>query len=563
MKKYKFLLIGILLIAFILRFWRLGEVPIAPDWDEVALGYNAYSIMQTGKDEYGELLPVVLRSFDDYKPALYAYLIIPLLKIFGLTVLAVRLPSAIMGVITVGAVYYLIRELFQSKTLSINNKNIPIEVLALAVSFLLAISPWHIQFSRIAFETNVGLGFNILMALMFLKGLRNPKYLSFSVIFAALSIYTYQSEKVFTPLLFLGLTIIHWKKLYSLPKKYIFIALGVGLLVISPMIYVTFTNEEALARARGVSIFSDKNTLLKENVQRLVRDKEKGDIVGQVFNNRRVEYGRTIAANYLSHFDPIWLFIKGDYDVNRHHAPFMGLEYIIFLPFFLIGIYQIIFGKFDKKTKATILFWTLLSPLPASITTGVPHAVRTLNFLPTIQIYIALGLLATYLYVQSLIRLRLIRSGLLFAAMILFVLNYTYYINQYFVQQNYYHTLDWQYGYKELVDYLKPIQGKYKKIIVSNSGEMTQSYMFFLFYLQYDPKTYLEDGGTVSGGFATRKNRIDNIEFRSFRYEDEEEYPMLLIGTPIDFQSQHKTIHTIYYPQGSIAMKIVEKTNED
>src|SRR3989344_6642029 len=97
----------IIVLAFLLRLWQLGNIPPSPDWDEVALGYDAYSIIQTGKDEFGKFLPVVLRSFDDYKPALYAYLIIPAIFLFGLTTFAVRFPSAVFGVISVVAVYYL------------------------------------------------------------------------------------------------------------------------------------------------------------------------------------------------------------------------------------------------------------------------------------------------------------------------------------------------------------------------------------------------------------------------------------------------------------------------
>src|SRR3990167_8598168 len=95
MNKKIFIFLTIIIgIASVLRLWQLGKVPSSPDWDEVALGYNAYSILQTGRDEYGKFLPIVLRSFDDYKPALYVYLAIPAIKLFGLNVFAVRLPSA-------------------------------------------------------------------------------------------------------------------------------------------------------------------------------------------------------------------------------------------------------------------------------------------------------------------------------------------------------------------------------------------------------------------------------------------------------------------------------------
>ena len=109
--KATFSLVTIVCIALLLRFWQLGEVPPSPDWDEVALGYNAYSVSETGRDEYGKFMPIVLRSFDDYKPALYSYLAIPFIKLFGLTVFAVRFPSAIFGVLSVIATYFLIKNL--------------------------------------------------------------------------------------------------------------------------------------------------------------------------------------------------------------------------------------------------------------------------------------------------------------------------------------------------------------------------------------------------------------------------------------------------------------------
>lgn len=564
MKKHltTILLALILLIAIVLRFWELGSVPVSPDWDEAALGYNAYSIIHTGRDEYGEFLPIVLRSFDDYKPAFYMYLTIPFILLFDLSVVSVRLPSAVMGVVTVAAVYFLVKELFRDRHFKVINSEIHTEYLALLAAFLLAISPWHLQFSRVAFETNVGLGFNVLMALFFLKGLRSPNYLSLSAISGALSIYTYQSEKVFTPLLLLSLVVIYWKELIKIGRKKLILTVLIGSIVIAPMAYVTLTNTEALARARGVSIFSDKTTLLKSNIKRLVRDRERNDSIGLLFDNRRVVYGQTIAANYLSHFDPVWLFIKGDYDINRHHAPHMGLEYLVFLPFLLVGIYQVLFGVFDKKIKLLLFCWLLLAPIPASITTGVPHAVRTLNFLPTIQIFIGFGLLAAYLFVKKYFVVRsmyyvffiLITCYILLAAA-----NFVYYLNQYFVQQNYYHSLDWQYGYKELITYLRPIQNKYTKIIVSNRGELSQSYIFFLFYTKYDPKQYLVDGGTASGGFETRANGFENFEFRTFDYEKESTTPLLLIGAPGDFNEEYKVIHSVPYLNGTTAIKVVEK----
>ncbi len=246
-KKVVYLILTIIVIvAAVLRLYQLGSVPPSPDWDEAALGYNAYSILETGKDEYGKHLPVILRSFDDYKPALYAYLIIPLLLFFDLNTFVVRLPSALFGIIAVVATFFFVRELFREK-----NSN----VISLLSAGLLAISPWHIQFSRIAFEAQVGLSFNILAMLFFVKGIKRPIFLTLATIFAGLSIYVYQSEKVYLPILFGIFTIIYWKQIWAIPKKWILIALFAGLVVVLPMAHSLVSDPNSLLRAKGVSVF--------------------------------------------------------------------------------------------------------------------------------------------------------------------------------------------------------------------------------------------------------------------------------------------------------------------
>src|SRR3989338_5274337 len=142
MFKKNFFLILILTVAAILRFYQLGANTPSLDWDEVAHGYNAYSILKTARDEYGYKFPLSFRSFDDYKPPIYTYLVVPSVAIFGLNDFAVRFPSALLGVLTVIFTYLMVLKLFK-------NKNI-----ALLSSLFLAISPWHLQFSRVAFETN-------------------------------------------------------------------------------------------------------------------------------------------------------------------------------------------------------------------------------------------------------------------------------------------------------------------------------------------------------------------------------------------------------------------------
>src|SRR5581483_5683809 len=137
-------------------------------------------------------------------------------------------------------------------------------------------------------------------------------------------------------------------------------AVVVGLIAALPTVLFIVTNPSSLQRATGTSIFSAQTQLLGNNYVRLKDDKEKGDIVGLLIDNRRLIYIKDIAAGYLVHFDPNWLFLQGDNP--RHHAPGMGNLYLLDLPFLLLGIYFFLFGSFDKRIKYTVLAWLLLSP---------------------------------------------------------------------------------------------------------------------------------------------------------------------------------------------------------
>ncbi len=543
--RIKILLIGIILIASVLRLWRLGDVPISPDWDEVALAYEAHSLSTTGKDVYGEFLPVVLRSYDDYKPALYAYLVIPSISTFGMNSQAVRLPSAVFGILTVMAFYFLAKELF---------KRVDIALLS---TFWLAISPWHIQFSRVAFESNLGLAFNVFTVLFFIQGLKKPWLLVLSAVFAGLNLSVYQSERVFTPLLVLALVIIYRKELFRIKKKYLSAALTVGILSVLPLIIFTASNSEALTRIRATSMFSNQTEVLEKTIPRLESDKNRGDFLGLIFDNRRVTYTRLIIGSYLVHFDPNWLFIKGD--INRHHAPGMGLLYFMAIPFILIGIYCLIFGKFDRKSKYLLFSWFLLSPIPASVTFEVPHAVRTLNVVPVYQIFTSLGVLAFFDYMNSKIDIlsknNFIKRGIYLVFAVFASFNLIYYLNQYFVQQNYFYAPDWQYGYKEAVSEAEKVKDEYHKIIVSDKQPMDKSYMFFLFYLDYPPVEFQKTKVGNLGG----TNHFEKYEFRAFDWEHEKiniEY--IFIGSSRDFPDNIKARKIIKFPDKSPAILLVD-----
>lgn len=568
-------LILILLLGTGLRIWQLGKVPLSPDWDEVALGYDAYSIMHTGRDEFGAFLPVVLRSFDDYKPALYAYLAIPTVAVLGLTVDAVRLPSVFMGVLGILLMYFLVKELLGPEN-SGDSENQRFrnadnlkkwrsefseysEILALLAAFLMAISPWQIQFSRVAFETNTGLTFNLLVGLFLLKGLKKPWMLSLTALFAGLNFAVYQSERVFTPLLIIALIIIYRKAFFALSKKYIAAAILIGFIVSLPTVITIVGNPITLERANGTSIFSQKTPELTNNYIRFMVDKNDNDSIGSLFDNKRVIFAKEIISGYLVHFDPNWLFLESDNP--RHHAPGMGNLYLIDLPFLLIGLYFFIFGKFDRKTKAFVFSWLLLAPVPSAVTFGVPHAVRTMNLLPMFLILIAIG----YLEVYRLSRKYLVFSkykvwvnGLYVLFIVLALFNFVYYLNEYFVEQNYFNAADWQYGYTQAIPYIEQIQGQYKQIVVSDQAPLDQSYMFFLFYMKYPPQQYQQ---FVAEGknLTTDDHTFGKYDFRPFNWNTEKiKQNTLYVGSVSNFPNNIIAKQTIDYPDGSPAILIVD-----
>lgn len=149
----------IFLIALVLRLYNLNQIPPGIHGDEASVGYNAYSILKTGKDQNGNFLPLSIDQFGDFRPAGYHYLDIPFVALMGLNEISVRLPGAIFGALTVVVFYFFLKELFSNKVGVIG-------------SFLLAVNPWHINISRATSESIVSLFFIILGFYLFLKAVK-------------------------------------------------------------------------------------------------------------------------------------------------------------------------------------------------------------------------------------------------------------------------------------------------------------------------------------------------------------------------------------------------------
>jgi len=540
----KIVFIGIIVLASFLRLWQLGNVPVSPDWDEAALGYNAYSILKTGRDEYGTWLPRTLRSFDDYKPPLYTYLAIPSVAVFGLNTWATRLPSAVMGILAVAGTYYLAVILMGKKQ----------SMATLIAPFLLAISPWHLQFSRIAFEANTGITLNIWGLVALFRGLTSLPWMAFSAILFGLSLYAYHSERLFVPLLLVIVAVL-WRKELFADRKKLAVGIIVGFLTVLPLIPVVL-DKTSVTRLKGTSSLSDQTGLLMRSVAKLESDRQTGNVIGAVFDNRRIVYAKTLLDGYISHFSFRWLFLTGDND--RHHAPDNALLYLWELPFILTGLFVVWRG--GGRLAALLFGWLLIAPIAASPTSETPHAIRSLVSLPALQLFTAVGLVEWGKYIRALM-LRQKGAGrwgvALVASAVIFGMlgNTAYYFHMYYGHLNREYSKFWQYGYAQAVEYAEANKSKYGKIVVSTSLE--QPHMFFLFYTKYDPAKYLAAGGTSSGGFAEVRNRFDVYEFRPISDWSKEIHDgsVLYIGSPKEIPGGTMVIP---YLDGTDAMRVSE-----
>lgn len=539
MLKNNLLLIIILILAAFLRFWQLGENPPSLDWDETAHGYNAYSILKTGRDEYGYKLPLFFRSFDDYKPPIYTYLVVPAVATFGLNDFAVRLPSAVLGVLAVLFTYLMVYELFKKKEL------------ALLTALSLAISPWHLQFSRVAFETNSATFWSVLGTWAFLKGANSQKlkftaWLSLAALAFGANLFMYHNARVFIPIYALALLILYRQKLLASIKYLILPVLISAVFVI--LLIPIITSISGQLRYKGTTIFADVSPQYKAS-ELIAQDEQSGNLtIGKIIHNRRFVYIPILIDNYLSHFRPVYLFMTADMD--RHHAPEIGLLYIWDLPFILAGIYFLIRRDFDIKTKIIIFWWFLIAPVASSVTWGVPHSLRSEIYLPMYQIFIAIGLWGFYSLVKNK------KLYILFTFSIL-LFNFLFYLHQYYVHMPVEFSKAWLYGRRQAALFTESLKINYDRVIVSTKLE--QPHEFWLYYLAYDPQKYQSEGGTVSGGFLEDRNKFDKYYFRPIDYEkDKRESKTLFVTTPKELPSGVKIITTINYLNGEPAIYVFE-----
>lgn len=508
-KLIQFLLPLIILLSFILRFWDISQIPPSLSHDEVAIGYNAWSILKTGKDEYGTRYPLLFRSFDDYKLPGYIYSTVISEELFGLNEVGVRFPSVILGSLTVLCLFFLCKEIFHNK-----KEGLLISIISTVV---LAISPWHINFSRTAFEANASLFFIVLGFLSLLKSRKKPQWLIVSSVSFVVSLYFYYTARILIPFCVLSFLVVYKDK-FIVAKKWIVISALFGILLLLSIFPYFLTT--GLSRVNQVSIFNDKS-LTNPYSEAILRNNN--SYIAKIFYNRRLAYLQEFLDNYLKNFAPDFYFATGT-------GP-MGLLYIWELPFFLYGIFLLF--KEKDKIKWIILIWFFAVPLAGGLTTGQPNALRTLpNVVPS-AIFTGVGL---YYFYERHKKNKPIFVGLSFVILFFFLR----FLVLYFDYQANKTSISWGDGHKQLSQFLKENNSKYKSIYIT--GEYWKPYIYILFYTAYNPSLYQKFGtqdtiDTMHFGSSWDTTEVSN----NLAYLDFSTLPKdktLLVLTPSDYKVQ-------------------------
>jgi 4-amino-4-deoxy-L-arabinose transferase-like glycosyltransferase len=461
----------VVVLAFILRIYSISKLPPGLYDDEVAIGYNAYSILTRGTDEYGTPFPLTFRSFDDYKLPGYIYLDTVPIALFGKNAFAVRLPSAVSGTLTVLFLYLFLENLLSLESGQLRKK---LRNLPLLSAFILAILPWHIQFSRAAYESVLALCFFMIgcwQSIVFYKNKR-ILYLLTSLFFFTLASYTYHSFRILTPIAFLLIFYFLFMKKFIKVKNLFLIALYVFILNL-PLLIFTF-GAHGTARFLQTSTFTKQ--ALPESIQQALQTpipKTPTAAVPQFSIQALLAYPFIYMQNFLSFFSLEELFVRGNDNVRFYSSSEFGFLFRWQLPFLIVGLLVLLREK-SKILKKMVLSMLFITPAAVAIADS-PNALHALLLVIPFSIIIALGI--NDIGQNSLRWVKLIFIGII----ILGVYETGLYFHLYLSDYKDAYTVFWGGAQEKLVKEVTRYSKDYQTIVI-NETYLSNEKIYFLFY---------------------------------------------------------------------------------
>jgi len=458
----KLTLICILLLYLVSRLFEMGKIPSSVYWDEASIGYNAYSVLVSGQDEWGESYPLHFRAFGEFKLPVYIYSVVPFVSLFGLNEVSVRLPSIIYGFGFIILIYLIGKKLFNG------------EEAALLSAFIACVIPWLIPLTRIGYEAVAGLFFYTVMFYVFMSEYSLTKKLIGLFTINIICLYTYNSLRILAPLTLIVYVFMIFKDKFT---KKLLITLS-ALVLISSLsvypIYKVYKSDFGLSRANSLKVEG-------------------------TFNQKISIYTK----NYLSHFSPKFLFFTGDANKRSQFGGY-GQLYLISAPVVLFGLYELFRSK-NEKMKV-LIFLLLVSPIPASITKESPHALRSLTMIMPLILIIAYGIY------NLAMKKPIIANVARFLVIFIYLISFESYMVNYISNYNQEAGSDFQYMYKVI-----NINSEASNQNLYITDSFAQPYIFTLFYKSINPQSFIstKEVNTVDQwGFSTIKS-FGNYEYYS------------------------------------------------
>jgi 4-amino-4-deoxy-L-arabinose transferase-like glycosyltransferase len=470
-------LLAIVLLAAGLRVYGLRDLPAGLYCDEAALGYNAYSLWKTGRDENGARFPLFVWSFGvSYKNPAFIYSAILPVALLGLDEASVRLTSAAYGVGTVAAVFFLCRALFSPGV-------------GLLAALTLAICPWHLHFSRIAFELITFPFVFTIGATLLVRYTQGRRTLPAAFFFFGLCPYAYAISNLFVPLFLAGFGLLFADRLLRGWRQTL-LAIAVLLLTVAPLIHFNLEN-----RPRAAQYFQNTTYLEPDMPPRQALE--------------------IFVANYRAFFSERFLFQSGD-PIVRHAVRGHGELYPSFLSMLLLGAVVALLRR-DRASKL-ILWWLAIYPVGASLMTEIPSATRAFIGVVPFCILTALGAGSVLRAIAWIVRYRpavlVLQAAALAGGVYVLAPEVWRYMGLYFREYAQYSapTYDgFQYGYRDTIAFMEPERDKYAKLMMT-ATEVNQPQVFAMFYRPADPAEYQR---TFDVGYEI----LDPAEFARYSLE--------------------------------------------
>ncbi|MDD4938307.1 MAG: glycosyltransferase family 39 protein [Candidatus Shapirobacteria bacterium] len=481
MKTKYLLLVIIILFGSFIRLFKISNLPPSLYYDEVDAGYQAMVFNQNQTDYYGNKFPIHFHSFGDYRTSLHIYSIALFQKITNNPELSIRLPSAIYGIVSIFILFLITKSLIPS--------------------FLLAISPWAIHYSRIGFEAS-GMLLCLLLAIyfwqIFIKNNRF-KYLYLTVLFLCLTPYFYSTAKFFIIIIVILFALIWRQEIFKIGFKKLILPFLFAVLLLLPMTKDTLTGKAGF-RFSYISIFTLPH---REQIVDTLRYQDASidhpDQIGistsflsSIFHNKYQLVAQKFISNYINSFSPEFLFLKGDLNA-RHGFGNHGLVYIVDFVFIVFGLF-ITFKTKQKNKLSLFFFWLLiLSPIPYSLTrdSDSPNATRLILMSPSIIYFAYLGIK----YIQQKYK------GSIFLIILIYGLSCFSFWHYYYYHYPQESAAVWNTGMKEVI----AVTNNYPQKTLIFSDSYLSFVSHFLFYHPY----------TLTPNISLMNN-LQKIENRSF-----------------------------------------------